>query len=248
MPYCVAGLCDNTSADLLFSCKKLPESLKDPVHGVKMGVINAQCDDAQDSQHVDWDRSPVNYTCYNPRSPFIVAPDIKEVSSSDVPDKDYSPIHICMNNKIKYNVTIPLYGNHRPNWAKYGEYKFLPPQRWLHNVEHGAVVLLYHPCVMKYVLEKAKNIVRNCLWKHIITPYNQLSTFWPISLVAWGRRLDMNSVNKDIVVDFIKSYAHHGPEGGLFSDGNYKEDLITPAAFPHGNKKYKKDLCPSPGQ
>ncbi|KAG1672660.1 hypothetical protein GQR58_015922 [Nymphon striatum] len=191
--------------NLLFSCKKLPESLKDPVHGVKMGVINAQCDDAQDSQHVDWDRSPVNYTCYNPRSPFIVAPDIKEVSSSDVPDKDYSPIHICMNNKIKYNVTIPLYGNHRPNWAKYGEYKFLPPQRWLHNVE-------------------------------------------PISLVAWGRRLDMNSVNKDIVVDFIKSYAHHGPEGGLFSDGNYKEDLITPAAFPHGNKKYKKDLCPSPGQ
>ena len=27
--------------------------------------------------------------------------------------------------------------------AKYGEYDFLPPQRWMHNNEHGAAVFLY---------------------------------------------------------------------------------------------------------
>lgn len=26
-------------------------------------------------------------------------------------------------------------GPHRPIWAKYGEYKFLPRERWLHNAE-----------------------------------------------------------------------------------------------------------------
>jgi len=26
-------------------------------------------------------------------------------------------------------------GSHRPAWARYGEYKFLPKQRWLHNLE-----------------------------------------------------------------------------------------------------------------
>ena len=32
------------------------------------------------------------------------------------------------------------------NRPKYGEYAYLPPQRWLHSLEHGAIVLLYHPC------------------------------------------------------------------------------------------------------
>lgn len=35
---------------------------------------------------------------------------------------------------------------HRPLWARYGEYEYCPVQRWLHNVEHGAIVGLYHPC------------------------------------------------------------------------------------------------------
>ena len=26
-------------------------------------------------------------------------------------------------------------GDHRPNWARYGEYLYVPPQRWLHNLE-----------------------------------------------------------------------------------------------------------------
>jgi len=26
-------------------------------------------------------------------------------------------------------------GTHRPLWAQYGEYKFVPRQRWVHNLE-----------------------------------------------------------------------------------------------------------------
>jgi len=26
-------------------------------------------------------------------------------------------------------------GDHRPVWPKFGEYIFVPPQRWLHNIE-----------------------------------------------------------------------------------------------------------------
>lgn len=32
-------------------------------------------------------------------------------------------------------------GSHRPAWAKYGEYKFLPKQRWLHNLEVSLLAL-----------------------------------------------------------------------------------------------------------
>lgn len=58
----------------------------------------------------------------------------------------YVPIHRCMQVKIKYIERIPTIGPHRPLWARYGEYSYLPPQRWLHNIEHGAIVVLYHPC------------------------------------------------------------------------------------------------------
>lgn len=37
-------------------------------------------------------------------------------------------------------------GTHRKLWPVYGEYVYVPPQRWIHSLEHGAIVLLYHPC------------------------------------------------------------------------------------------------------
>jgi hypothetical protein len=60
--------------------------------------------------------------------------------------KKYMPIHRCMHIQIHYVERIPLIGPHRPLWAGYGEYEYLPPQRWMHNVEHGAIIILYHPC------------------------------------------------------------------------------------------------------
>ena len=66
--------------------------------------------------------------------------------------------HVCMNQTIQYNDTIPVRweersfmflwgwflntstllvsrGNHRPIWANFGEYLYVPVQRWLHNLE-----------------------------------------------------------------------------------------------------------------
>lgn len=60
--------------------------------------------------------------------------------------KRYVPIHKCMHIKLNYMERIPTIGPHRPLWARYGEYLYLPVQRWLHNIEHGAIVGLYHPC------------------------------------------------------------------------------------------------------
>lgn len=67
-------------------------------------------------------------------------------------------------------------GTHRPLWPKYGEYKYVPKQRWLHNLEHGAIVMLYHPCADEREIAKLKRIIQKCLFRHIITPYNGLTT------------------------------------------------------------------------
>ena len=80
-----------------------------------------------------------------------------------------------MEKTIQYNESLPTYGDHRPLWPRYGEYRFVPVQRWLHNIEHGAVIMLYHPCVLDSEVRKLKKLVQGCIKKHVITPTTFLS-------------------------------------------------------------------------
>ena len=41
---------------------------------------------------------------------------------------------------------IPASGYHRPKWPEYGEYRWIPPLRYVHSLEHGAMLFMYHPC------------------------------------------------------------------------------------------------------
>ena len=40
-----------------------------------------------------------------------------------------------MTQPLDYDEWIPTFGDHRPLWPIYGEYKYLPVQRWLHSLE-----------------------------------------------------------------------------------------------------------------
>ncbi|GFY72509.1 uncharacterized protein TNIN_163921 [Trichonephila inaurata madagascariensis] len=187
---------------------EMPSSMKDAIHGVKMGVASDICDNAKNNLAIDWDGSPLNYTCYHPKNRLPVIKGMKPIEDCNIPEKYYSK-HVCMNEKIAYDVTIPTYGNHRPLWPVYGEYIFVPPQRWLHNLEHGAVVMLYHPCAEPHEVEKLKKLV------------------------------------KDVVTNFIKTRALHGPEAELAKEGQYRFKLLDVAVAPKGSDYYDRKLCPS---
>ena len=75
-----------------------------------------------------------------------------------------------MKDTIEYNELLPTYGDHRPLWPRYGEYRFVPRQRWLHNIEHGAVIMLYDPCVLQSEVQKLRDLVLGCTRKYVITP------------------------------------------------------------------------------
>lgn len=45
------------------------------------------------------------------------------------------PQHYCMTQRLDYDEWIPTFGDHRPLWPVYGEYRYLPVQRWLHSLE-----------------------------------------------------------------------------------------------------------------
>jgi len=226
------------------SCSKyFDETNLDDKGRIKMGELNS-CDDAKSNLDVDWLDDARNYTCYHPERKLHPTPK-KSKLECQMPPKNYFDKHICMNDTIEYDDVIPHHGDHRPLWPKFGEYKFVPVQRWLHNVEHGAVVMLYHPCTHHRLVNKLKKIVKGCIRKHIITPYHGLTEKQPLALVAWGCRLLMSTVNVDEVVNFIREKGLHGPEGWLPKQGQYTHELIELAKPPKGSTINDSVLCPS---
>ncbi|KHJ85596.1 hypothetical protein OESDEN_14673 [Oesophagostomum dentatum] len=181
----------------------------------------------------DWNPSDFSvFTCMG--DPYPVRQDLEPIindlkgrNASFDPKKDVV-YHKCMSEKIEYYDSPPLRGDHRPNWARYGEYLYVPEQRWLHNLEHGSIILLYHPCADRDELEKLRHIVTNCLYRHIITPYKKLKHDRPLALVSWGIMMGMSSVNDTAVVDFIKEHARSAPED-ISKNGVYDWYLIRPA-------------------
>ncbi|XP_068248543.1 uncharacterized protein [Palaemon carinicauda] len=223
----------------------LPENMKDDKHGVAMGVPHIKCDNGKVNLSVDWNESPVNYTCYDPKHHRLpVQEDLKSVTQCVNIPPNYVPQHYCMGTEISYNSSLPVYGPHRPLWPTYGEYTFVPPQRWLHTVEHGGVVMLYHPCAEPLLVQRLKKVLTGCFRKHVITPYSNLTVERPLALVAWGCSIEMAVVDEKEVKAFIKKRALHGPEGHMAKDGSFNQYLIAKAEYPPGSDNSDKNICP----
>lgn len=136
---------------------------------------------------------------------------------------------------------IPRLLNFPSRWARYGEYSYCPTQRWLHNVEHGAIVGLYHPCADPALVEQLKRIIKGCLFRHVITPYVNLTAERPIAVVGWSATLEMSFLDPNLTMNFIKFYAKTGPER-VFRDGQYRHLLVEKAKYV--TNVIDSELCP----
>jgi len=222
----------------IYAQQQTPPVQKDADGRVKMGVANSQCDDGKSNLTTDWDQSPINHTCYHPETRFPLNPSLSPIFHCDRLPPRYVPGHVCMNKKIYYSESVPTHGDHRPLWPMFGEYIFVPRERWLHNIEHGAIVMLYHPCAHPAEVNKLKKLVKGCVGKHIITPSTLLSPERPLALVAWSCRLVMASVNEDMVTEFILQKAHKGPEGVYRKEGQYTFGLLQKATMSGNGKTF----------
>ncbi|CAI5447785.1 unnamed protein product [Caenorhabditis angaria] len=215
--------------------------------GAVMGKLTT-CDDAKTNLDIDWDPKDFStFTCMEDKkyqvdktvSPVIF--DMVQQNSSYNPRSD-EVMHKCMDEKLEYEDRIPVRGDHRPNWARFGEYLYCPVQRWLHNLEHGSIILLYHPCADLDELNILRNLVTSCIYRHVITPYLKLEKDKPFALVGWGSRIEMSHVEEEKVVEFLKKYARRAPEE-ITRDGLYDQYLVKAASFVSGPKD--DQICPN---
>jgi len=224
-------------------CQRLPAAAADGMdRRVMMG--KSACDDAEKGIDRDLKNMKRETECdskHNIEDRIVTLKEGKETSKEHCDDihEKYVPNHICMDKAVNYSGfgLIPTHGPHRPNWASFGEYSFLPMERWEHNLEHGCVVMLYHPCMHKDQVMRMKSVLSGCLRKHIITPSRLPSLQRPVILLAWGCYLELEFNDLDRVRLFITTHGLGGPEGNYTKDGLYTHLQVAKADKTQGEDR-----------
>lgn len=112
---------------------------------------------------------------------------------------------------IDYKDSPPAGGAHNPCWAEWGAHaKEVRPENWVHNLEHGGVVLLYwcpDGCAdtIAQLTEFADTHERA-----LLTPYRDLPTRF--AYVSWGYRLLTNCDDLATARMFYDAHVGRGPE------------------------------------
>ena len=137
--------------------------------------------------------------------------------------------HIAEDMAIEYDEVPPATGPHRSRWGRWGEYSYMPPQRYLHNLEHGGIVFLYHPCAEDAVVDALRELARarpeddTGPFRWILTPYPDLPS--AVAVLAWEWVYSAECVQPDEIGAFIDRYYRMAPED-VRSDGRYERGWI----------------------
>lgn len=112
---------------------------------------------------------------------------------------------------VVYSDVPPAGGDHSACWAPFGVHRTeVLDERWVHNLEHGGVVVLYDcpgGCADDVAALEALAPTRPFL---LVTPYAALPTRFAV--VAWGVRLLTDTLDPAAFARFYEVHAGDAPE------------------------------------
>lgn len=110
-----------------------------------------------------------------------------------------------------YLTNPPTSGPHNPEPAAWGVYnRELPDEQLIHNLEHGGIWISYKPDIDADTKAKIENIGRQYPGATIITP--RANNPHPIEVASWRRLINMDTFDRDVILDFIKRNKNQSPE------------------------------------
>ena len=130
--------------------------------------------------------------------------------------------HVPDGTQIAYSTRPPTSGAHYASWhPTYGLVEQpIPPGTWVHNLEHGAVVLLYNcPSGCPELVSEIREFIptlprgrnaRRGVPRMLAVPYTEMDS--RIAVVAWGWLLELDEFDRDQIRRFYEARIDRGPE------------------------------------
>jgi hypothetical protein len=128
-------------------------------------------------------------------------------------------LHLNLCDPTAYQTNPPSSGNHYPIWAAYQTYTTtFRPGFWVHNLEHGAVVITYNcpgGCASEVAAAQAfiDSLPADCVApprRVILLPNPDLDRRWAAS--AWGYTLKAGCFDRPAFAQFVADHYGHGLE------------------------------------
>lgn len=134
-------------------------------------------------------------------------------------------VHVPEGTPITYNSNPPSSGTHYPIWANFQEFTTPVDLPYLvHDLEHGAIVLLYKPCADANAcapivegLRKVSDAIPTdpvCASpirvRTVISPDPNLDV--PVAAAAWGWTYKADCLDLPTLTDFAKTHYRQGTE------------------------------------
>ena len=119
-----------------------------------------------------------------------------------------TPVHVT--GPLTYTQIPPVGGPHHGCWSDWGAFDSeVPVERWVHNLEHGGVVLLHHCDDCEAELSELRSFVGSHA-RTLLSPYAQLPTRF--AAVSWGHRLLSDCFDAAIFRTFYETRVASAPE------------------------------------
>jgi hypothetical protein len=131
--------------------------------------------------------------------------------------------HVARPTRVNYRHQPPSSGNHysdRNAPVPYDVYDEVLPEEWVHNLEHGAIVMVYRcdgttECDTMFgqatqVFDQLPDDPTFGKVKFVSTPYLDMDP--KVAVLAWTKELDLDSIDVASITTFYNRYVDKGPE------------------------------------
>ncbi len=114
---------------------------------------------------------------------------------------------------IEYASTPPAGGPHDPCWTTFGVHDgAVDDERWVHNLEHGGVALLYACEDCEAEVAELEQVALGSPFG-LALPYDGMEATF--AAVAWGWRWTASCWDADLARDFVLAHQDEAPESVL---------------------------------
>ncbi|MDP9067200.1 MAG: DUF3105 domain-containing protein [Actinomycetota bacterium] len=171
------------------------------------------------------------------------APD--EINGHPINDFSTAGANQHTDGPVSYQDSPPVSGQHAPQSVDCGVYaEPVPNESMVHNLEHGAVGLLYRPDTNPEDIKTLESIVGEYEDSVFSMPYVGTMDS-PITIAAWGHTMELDSAERDSVREFIDEFRRGGdaPEANTPNVCEHRE----PEPFEPAEAEGDAEATPSPG-